>query len=78
MRTNKALSYLRIVRGKQVSPCGLITFGDGARGRAESYAQRNRGQVFSAKAAYTIMNPNYIANLGPGYIVSKRLPNTIW
>ena len=74
MGSVKARYHLGIRQGKQVSHVGLITFDAGAEKRAEAYAMRVRGTVMAVKEVYSVMNPDSVEALGPGFIVVKRRP----
>ncbi len=74
MRFVKAYYHLVIKRGKQVTRVPLITFGARAEKRAQSYAALVRGAVMPVKAVYSVINPEKVEELGPGFIVVNRTP----
>ncbi|MCH8837927.1 MAG: hypothetical protein IIA60_09045 [Candidatus Marinimicrobia bacterium] len=70
----KAYYHLAIRQGKQASRVQLITFDSGAEKRAQAHAMQVRGTVMPVKAVYSVMNPDSVEALGPGFIVVKRRP----
>ena len=74
MRFVNAHTHLVLKRGKQVTRVRLIAFGTGAEKRAQSYAALVGGAVMPVEAIYSVMNPEMVEELGPGFIVVNRTP----